>query len=494
MPRISPFVLFILLLASCAQGTPAVSPSAEVQAKSPSPSATPTLSQARQATVPPEPTSTPLPPPVNTRYQLSVKYNFGLREAAVDQTVVFTNNTGQVLSDLVMMVEPNNNPGVFRLVEFTWAGGQAVRDFSLDANILHVTLPQPLAPQQALQMHLVFELNLPEIPPPTDDRRPVPFGYTERQENLVDWYPSIPPFVPGSGWLAHKPWYYGEHQVYPMADFEVAIQLIDPPQGLVLAASAPARQEGSTFSYTHNNARNFVFSASPYYKVFNRQVGEVTVLGYAFTFDTTPGTAALQYTAEALDLFNGLYGAYPHDTLTVVEADFLDGMEYDGLYFLSRGFYNLYGGTPQGYLAAIAAHETAHQWFYARVGNDQALEPWLDEALCAYNEYVFYQTKYPQYLEWWWTYRVDYYNPAGKINLPLYDFTSYRAYRDAVYLNGVHFLDDLRKLTGDNAFYSFLKDYVGQFSNKIATSQDFFTLLGKHTSADISPLLNKYFK
>jgi hypothetical protein len=494
MRRYYIFLLFVLLLAGCAQGSPVVSPPSQAQATEPPLAISPSPSQSQQATLPPDPTSTPIPPPVNTRYKLAAKFNFGLRDVAVDQSIVFTNNTGQVLNDLVMMVEPNNNPGVFRLSEFTWADGQAVRDFSLDANLLHINLPQPLEPRQQLQMHLVYELSLPEIPAPADDRRPVPFGYTDRQVNLVDWYPSIPPFIPGEGWLAHKPWYYGEHQVYPMADFDVTIQLVNPPQDLVLAASSPASQDGSMYSYTHINARNFVFSASPYYKVFNRQVSGVTILSYAFTFDTTPGKAALQYTAEALDLYNSMYALYPHDTLTVVEADFLDGMEYDGLYFLSRGFYNLYNGTPQGYLAAIAAHETAHQWFYARVGNDQALEPWLDEALCAYNEYVFYKVKYPAYLDWWWTYRVDYYDPAGKINLQLYDYTSYRAYRDAVYLNGVHFLDDLRQMVGDDSFYSFLRDYVTSFSNKIATGRDFFDLLSHHTSKNISPLLNKYFQ
>jgi aminopeptidase N len=180
--------------------------------------------------------------------------------------------------------------------------------------------------------------------------------------------------------------------------------------------------------------------------------------------------------------------------MSVIEADFLDGMEYDGAYFLSKGFYNLYGGNPQGYLAAIAAHETAHQWWYAGVANNQALEPWLDEAMCTYTEYIFYKNIYPDYLKWWWQYRVDYYEPAGFVNLQLYDYTSYRAYRDAVYLNGAHFLDDLRALTGDEAFYAFLKDYFTTYKDQIVTADNYFALLKKHTSADLSPLLMKYFK
>ncbi len=34
----------------------------------------------------------------------------------------------------------------------------------------------------------------------------------------------------------------------------------------------------------------------------------------------------------------------------------------------------------------VAVHETAHQWFYAMVGDSQALHPWLDEAFAQYAE------------------------------------------------------------------------------------------------------------
>ena len=34
----------------------------------------------------------------------------------------------------------------------------------------------------------------------------------------------------------------------------------------------------------------------------------------------------------------------------------------------------------------VAVHETAHQWFYAMVGDSQARHPWLDEAFATYAE------------------------------------------------------------------------------------------------------------
>jgi aminopeptidase N len=261
-----------------------------------------------------------------------------------------------------------------------------------------------------------------------------------------------------------------------------------------VAASAPAQRIGDAYRYSYDDARNFAISVSPEYQVYTATVGTTSVLSYAFSFHAAAGQAALQTTAEALELYNRLFGPYPRPLLSVVEADFLDGMEYDGLYFLSNGFYNLYQGTPGEYLVAIAAHETAHQWFYARVGNDQALEPWLDEALCTYSERLFYENVHPDALQWWWDYRVKYYQPQGWVDGSIYNPAGYRAYRDAVYLNGAIFLEELRKQVGDEVFFAFLRDYVAQMSDQIATREDFFRILGEHAHTDIVPLLKNYFQ
>ena len=251
--------------------------------------------------------------------------------------------------------------------------------------------------------------------------------------------------------------------------------------------------DGEWHRFHHPAARNFAWSISHQYQVAETSVGETKVFSYYFPYHQAAGEATLQATAEALALYNERYGIYPRSVLSVVEADFLDGMEYDGLYFLSDGFYNLYQGTPEEYLITIAAHETAHQWFYGAVGNDQALEPWLDEALCTYSERVFYDSLHPEALDWWWSYRVQYYQPSGWVDGTIYNPQGYRAYRDAVYLNGAMFLEELRVLMGDDAFFSFLNGYVFQETHQIATGDIFFQLVGEYTQADISPLLEKYF-
>ena len=443
-------------------------------------------------------TATPTPQiaPYNS-YQLQVQFDYTQHHLGVEEQVTYTHTAPEPISELVFLVEANRYPGSFYLSQITSGDGVLVENFKLGGNRLTVNLPQPLEYGDEIVLNLSYSLDLPEIPPPSDESRPQPYGYTGRQTNLVDWYPGLPPYIPGDGWLVHNPGYFGEHQVYQSADYQVEIEVTTPPpseQPLVIAASAPAESEGNLYQYEIQDARNFAWSASNVYIVSTAHVRNVTLLSYAFPFSGEGGKAALQNAKDAVMLYSKLFGSYPQRSLSIVEADFLDGMEYEGMFFLSRGFYNLYDGTPDGYLTAIAVHETAHQWWYGLVGNDQALEPWLDEALCTYSEKLFYEYTYPDLLDWWWEFRVKYFQPTGWVNGSIYDYNGFLLYRNAVYLRGAQFLEALRQAAGDEAFFAFLQDYAAQKAHGLATAEDFFTILKEHSQADIKPLLQEYFK
>jgi hypothetical protein len=490
-------LLLSALLAGCGASAPrpAAAPSSTATASPTAPAATlapPTLAPPTLA-----PSPTPPPPPARPQIALTAVLDMLTRIVVVQQQLIYPNHSGASLPELILMVEAARYPDGFRLTRLSLEDGSALAS-TLDGNQLRVTLPQPLADGAALTLRLDYELTLPQ-PVPNPAVRPVPYGVTPHQTNLVDWYPYVAPYRAGQGWLAHQPGYFGEHTVYDLADFQIDLRVENGAPGLIAAASAPYTGDpvgGMHFEYSA--ARNFAISLSSEYLVTRATVAEVEVLGYAFPLHAAAGEAALRTTAAALELYTRLFGPYPRSTLSVVEADFLDGMEYDGLYFLSNGFYNLYVGTPAEYLIAIAAHETAHQWWYAQVANDQATEPWLDEALCTYSERLFYENVHPEALAWWWAARVNYYQPRGWVDGSIFDFSSepepYRAYRDAVYLNGAVFLEELRKIMGDDAFLGLLRDYATQQNGQIATRADFFALARAATTADLDPLTARFFR
>jgi len=491
----------LLLLGGC---SPTPIPAAPTQtalaqaALTQSPAAGVALTASLTATATPAPTSPPADPtpapaqPI--RYQLDVRWDFGYRQLTVQQDISYTNNTTDPITQLVLMAEPNRWRGAFELESLTGPGGGPLANIVLEKNRLEVPLEAPLLGGQSIALQARYTITLPDIPPPSESYRPVPFGTTVNQSNLVDWYLYFPPYLAGQGWLAHEAWYYGEHQVYELADFDITLTMSNAPDSLVLAASAPAVREGDRYHYQLQNARSFAISGSPVFTVFEQQVGAVTVLSYAlFEFSQPAAQAALAATSQALSLYSELFTPYHRTTLSVVEADFLDGMEYDGLYFLSRGFYSLYEGTDRGYLTMIAVHETSHQWWFAQVGNDQALEPWLDEALATYCERLYYEQSGAEAVQWWWAYRVDFYKPTGMINRSIYDYGGYLPYRNAVYLRGAQFFEELRTAIGEEAFFAFLKDYAQTQQNQTANRAGFFEILGRHTGVDLGSLLTRYF-
>lgn len=488
-------LLLALVLTACAANPAAQMPTA-------SPSAEPTITQAPPTTAPspmpeanstPEPTAAALSAPL---YTISVTLDYATHSLSVVEQIAYTNRTGEALNDLLMIADMQAFPGALALQEVKSSSGPGVEKIALEKTRITMTLDRPLLPGERIVMDASFNLLLP--PRSADPTlRPMVFGWSERQTNLVDWYLYIPPYQAGKSWLAHDPGYYGEHQVYEASDFNINLSVLNPPLGLTVAASAPEQADGEWRRYELKQGRTFALSLSPAYIVSQQTIGNVTVVGYAFSYHATAGEAALKTAAESLDLYSRLFGPFPHRTLAVVEADFLDGMEYDGLFFLSNGFYNLYQGTPGEYLIALSAHETAHQWWFGRVGSDQALEPWLDEALCTYSERLYYENMAPQAMDWWQQARVMYYEPRGFVDDSIYnphrEPQAYRAYRDAVYLNGALFLEELRQLVGDEAFFAFLQNYSARFDGKLATGVDFFTVLREYTQADLEALTQKYF-
>jgi len=146
----------------------------------------------------------------------------------------------------------------------------------------------------------------------------------------------------------------------------------------------------------------------------------------------------------------------------------------------------------ESYLTLISVHEIAHQWWYSRVGNDQALHPWLDEALATYSEFIFIEKFYPTLTDWWWDFRVNRLLPQGFVDSTVYEFTSRRAYINAIYLRGVLMLHDLRQTLGDDVFFGWLNRYASTGSGRVMSPEDFWSLLTPEQLERTKPIRERY--
>ena len=403
-----------------------------------------------------------------------------------DETIQYVNSTGENLSSLVLAVEPNLWKGCFVSSGLT-VNGQAINNFTLTDDRLEIPLPAPLPPGGALDLFIHFDLHLPAA-----DVYHV-FGYNDYQTNLIDWYPFIVPYIPGQGWLLHPIANVGEHLAYDVESIDMTLHMTDANFHGIVAASAPAQTITFGWRYRMDSVRSFVFSVSNNYQTASTKIDGVTIKSYFFDSESAQGHTVLGEVAKAVSTFDTLFGADPYASLSIVESPFYDGLEYDGLFFLSRDFYTAENGTVLNNLIDIGVHETAHQWWFGSVGNDQAMEPWLDEALATYSERLFYEQNYPQ-VNAWQAFRIDTYNPTGWVDTDIYHGVDFRTYANAVYLRGAQFLQALRGRIGDTVFFAFLKDYATQMAGTRATSADFFRILRQHTSADISDLVSGFFQ
>jgi hypothetical protein len=481
------YLVFLSLLAACAPAPDTAN------APTTTPTTAYTPSQTTTLTPTPTPSPTPTPLPLNgqqTRYTINATIDYYNRYINASSAALYTNKTTTPLNELVFIIYPTIFQNAIYVKSMRWGDGTPINNFRWESHRMIIPLDAPLPPGEQIEVQHNFELYMPN--------REGTFGQTGRQLNLAYWFPFIPPIDAEGNWQVNEislvnSQIIGEHLVFEAADFEVILQFTDRRENMKIAAPALPTETEDAIRYQLPLARTFTLSISDIYTVTEREVDGIKILSYAFPTEAAAGEAAADIAVDSVRLYSELFGNLPRGLISVVEADFLHGMEFDGLILLSRGFYMFYNGTPETNLTIITPHEISHQWFFSLVGNDQALEPWLDESLATYSEALFYENYYPELVSWWWENRVDGHSPSGYIDNTIYLEQGYDAYRNSVYLNGAHFVQDLRDTVGDEVFFDFIQAYVAQNRYAIASGEDFWRILQDHTTADLLPLVEEYF-
>ena len=262
---------------------------------------------------------------------------------------------------------------------------------------------------------------------------------------------------------------------------------------MVIAAGTLPTVRDDIHQFYHPLGRTFVLAISDSYEITEREVNGVLIKGYTLPEVVDSSIVAVDLAEKALRLYSDLLGPYERDVLSVVQADLDINMEFDGLIFIQSSFYWLYRDPPRSDLHIIVPHEVVHQWFFSLVGNNQAMEPWLDESIATYSESLFYERYFPEDLEWWWNTRVHSHLPTGTIDTTIYIPGGVPEYFNRVYRRGALFYRDLRESIGDDAFFSFLNDYAQSHRYEIATGEAFWRTLRSHSGADLTPIYEQYF-
>jgi Peptidase family M1 domain len=234
-------------------------------------------------------------------------------------------------------------------------GAAAVTTSTPDPTTL--VLARPVAAGERVLVTMNWTLQLPQRP---TERLASRFGV-----RLSSFFPLLA--WNGTDWALDPPAPQLETWTSPVADFAVRITA---PKGMRVLASGANVGRGRWRAVA---VRDFALEAGPL-RVARRTVrvpGPVVVT-VASTSRLVPLRTVLGTAVHALTSFSRRYAPYPWSTYTViVTTDRLSlGEEYPTIVFVSEDL-------P----SSVVVHETAHQWFYSLVGDNQARDPWLDESL-----------------------------------------------------------------------------------------------------------------
>lgn len=461
------YTLLLILLVGCT-GTPVLPATSE-----PAPQLMITQRQLQPVT----------PPQIQTvscdetrdRHQIVADIDYTARTVQVEQHSTVVNPLDRDIDTLVFNIEANRWGGdIFSELDVTVDSEEA--DYRLEGKRLTLTLPESLEPGCTIPVTLSFRLTVPRVGARFLASKGF-FGFTDRQLNLSHWLPTVA-IYDGDDWVTRTPSLIGEQDVAHLADWEAALNVMNAPEGLVVAAPGFGTQISRTsWRFIHRGAREFSASLSDAFIVTRRDLDNgVTLELYSFA-ENAASAHALDVATDSFAMYTDLFGDYLYDRVLVVEGDFPDGMEFAGLVFVSTSWFVSYTGDPASYLTLITAHELAHQWWYARVGNDPAMYPWLDESLATYSEYIYLEEYYPELKDWWWWFRVEQYYPQGFVDSNIYAYSSIREYINASYLRGAQMMHSLRQDLGTDDFFQLLADYAVAGSGKVVEPSLFWSLL-----------------
>ncbi len=426
-----------------------------------------------------------------TRYRVNVFVSPDLTEFGGWADIRYTNREDVPLDEIYFHLYPNLWAPVMRLgrvevdgqwVQTYWSTGEAVAEIPLRA---------PLAPGASVDLRLDFEVKVPKEGVGNYDE----LAFKEGVLALTHFYPTVAVYDGDKGgWQIERPALQGDVIYHDASLYDVRLDTFYDVK--VAATGGELEQQTghdgfTTWRFGGGPMRDFTAALSREYLTATETGGEVTYTSYYLPGGAVNAQRAVDVAAAAVGVFETEFGPYPYRELDVAATGTTAaGIEYPGLVVLSR---DLYGRAfdDTGF-EAVVVHETAHQWWYGVVGNDQLHDPWLDEALAQYSTYLYFQNRYGEQgaagflaaLDDRWA-RVD--RIEKPIGLPVSAYPE-GEYSGVVYGRGPLFFVALRERLGAERMAEFLRRYYAEQAWDIATPAEFEALAETIAGAPLDDL------
>lgn len=200
------------------------------------------------------------------------------------------------------------------------------------------------------------------------------------------------------------------------------------------------RPDRRTAVFVAHDVRDFAIAASPAWRTVRgtSRDGATTIFAHTRRMD---GRRLVDLARQELARYAKLTGVpYPYDTYRIAETGGGLPMEAPALTWIPRQ-----RGPAE--LPFLVSHETAHQWWYAIVGNDQSTNAFADEAMADYFSRRARLAIRPSRC------------PIDRLDRDIRDYST-SCYYEVIYVQGARFLDDLRRDFGEAPFRRAVRAYT----------------------------------
>lgn len=449
------------------------------------------------------PSGTTLPEGTRTRYTVEAALEDD--ELSWRTTIDYVNHTDERLDDVAVNVYPGAYTRPLRRIPF--ANDLVTSDFNgefqalaragelsrfevtvagrdagaeLDDTSFVVGLPRPLPPLGRVEIEVDMAMQLPRFP----ER----FGQWHDLTLLGNWIPTVAVRRDGE-WKIEEFGSVGDPFVSEVADYQIALT-VDDGAGVVgtgaLLSVEDAAEGTRRWRFAAPETRDAAFVVGSSLRGLEATAGDTVVRSWYPAGRGLDGAANLDAAVASVEHFTERYGELPWPEVEVVETEGrLGGMEYPGVVFVSsasESFTGLpllpdlvaYSGFEEARSRYVVAHELAHQWWYASVGNDQIEEPWLDEAFAEASTRMWLETEDDGERTWLLTNLSGDAEPSREaVGAGITDFSSNEDYTSSIYLDGGAVLMELRRAVGRETYDEILRTWHESRSLEIGTIEEF---------------------
>lgn len=438
-------------------------------------------------------------------YQLDLRFDPVQHTISGKETVTLTNSSGDPWNQLCFRDYPSdrwfaeNAKGRttdITNISFSYPAGSTsdgtlLRD-KKESTIIYFPLEKALQPQESITVSFELCVYIPVV----NDR----FGHSALSDNLGYFFPILSIYREGS-WVNHPPAMYGECAYSECAEFDVNVTA--PEDYTIITTGELLSKENNISTFHAEKVRDFTMVIGNQYEVVSEEYYGVTINSYYKKGNDKGGKCAMDAAVASIKAYTQAIGAYPYASFDCVATSIGGGMEYPQLIMLNDKLYS----ADMEELSKITAHETAHQWFYGIIGNDQYDEAWIDEGFATFMELVYYEAldqssaskRYEECVVPEEVYSRgngstnDVERRNASINQSYDTYGDVNNYVTAAYHNATLFLVTLHKTIGKEAFTSAVQQIYHTYKFKEITTEEVLDIFQSNTDKDLTALFDYYF-